>query len=279
MTGPATETIRIDPASRVPLHAQLADQLRALIRDGRLRPGDPLPSETELQADLGVSRSVIRQALTRLTAEGLLHRARGRGTVVTQRRPLHRLAHRAEGLAHQVSAEGHQVRTRVLSLEGAAPPPEVRDVLGEEVVRLERVRSVDGVPVAYIRTWLPAHTGRTFTTADLTDASLHHLLRERFAISASGGARHVQAVPADPDLAAHLDLAVGAALLLLSGTTTDQHGAPLEVFQTWHRGDMIAFDLEVGTPAPRLEPSRPDLDEARRLAARLGELLGPVPRA
>lgn len=62
------------------LTADLTAELRTRIVDGAIQPGDKLPSENELMAEFGVSRTVVRSALTRLQAEGLVETERGRGS-------------------------------------------------------------------------------------------------------------------------------------------------------------------------------------------------------
>lgn len=62
------------------LTADLAADLRTRIVDGAIQPGDKLPSENTLINEFGVSRTVVRAALTRLQAEGLVETERGRGS-------------------------------------------------------------------------------------------------------------------------------------------------------------------------------------------------------
>jgi GntR family transcriptional regulator, transcriptional repressor for pyruvate dehydrogenase complex len=62
------------------LTATLVDELRARIVDGSFAPGEKLPSENTLIAEHGVSRTVVREAITRLQAEGLVHTRRGAGS-------------------------------------------------------------------------------------------------------------------------------------------------------------------------------------------------------
>ncbi len=74
--------IVISRDSIIPLHQQVLNQLRHLILSGVWKPGTRLPSETELQRHLGISRGTIRQALSRAEAEGLIERVPGKGTFV-----------------------------------------------------------------------------------------------------------------------------------------------------------------------------------------------------
>ena len=77
-------TITIDRDRAVPLHVQLLNQLRHLIMSGEWAPGSLLPSEAELQDQLKISRSTIRQALNSAEVQGLIERVPGKGTFVAQ---------------------------------------------------------------------------------------------------------------------------------------------------------------------------------------------------
>jgi DNA-binding FadR family transcriptional regulator len=69
---------------------ELTQKLTAEIRSGRLSPGAQLPTEQEMSAATGVSRTVVREAISALRAEGLVVTRQGPGAFVTtdvQRRP------------------------------------------------------------------------------------------------------------------------------------------------------------------------------------------------
>lgn len=72
----------IDRESAAPIAVQLEHLLRDLIAKGELGPGQRLPTEMELCARLGISRTPVRRALGQLSARGLLERHPGRGTFV-----------------------------------------------------------------------------------------------------------------------------------------------------------------------------------------------------
>lgn len=66
-----------------PKYRQVYDHLHTEIRQGRLQPGQALPTEVELIRSLGMSRNTVRQALAELENDGVIQRIQGRGTFVT----------------------------------------------------------------------------------------------------------------------------------------------------------------------------------------------------
>lgn len=228
-----------------PLHRQVYALLRAGIADGSLPPGTQLPTEAELQDKFGVSRSVVRQALTTLTTDGLIQRGRGRGTVVAPHHEHHRQVQRMHGLSAQISTQADPVSTEVLSLATEVDERAAAALSTRELVSLQRRRSVEGEAIALIHTWLPQSLAGSLTAEELTDTSLHATLAQKYGVPVTAGHRQIRAVAASESLAAELGLPAGSPLLLLEGTSLDDHGTPVEFFSTWHRADRVVFDLDV----------------------------------
>ncbi len=262
---------RVDRSDARPLHVQIRDILHEQIKDQVLVPGDALPTEEELQQWFGVSRSVVRQALASLADLGLIHRMRGRGSVVAAPPTLHRLIDRVGGLNEQAAARGQHLRTRVLRVDAAATPEEARLALGTtRSWEIERLRYLDQIPVIYERHWVPRDLFPHFTAALLEGASLLGLMRDH-GYPAAGGPRHVQAVAAEPDIAAALDVSVGSPLLLLKGVTQDVHGRGFHWFHVWHRANTI-FDVDARVPPQNPVPEE-RIAQLRKLVSDLGSAL------
>jgi GntR family transcriptional regulator len=135
--------------SSVPLYFQLAEILKERIEAGRWPAGERFPSERELSAEFGISRTVIRPALDLLASDGQLVRIKGRGTFVTPPK----VAWPVAGLARLLSrppARGFEVR--ILSATEQEAEPDVHETLALDpdepnVVQATAVVLSDGAPV------------------------------------------------------------------------------------------------------------------------------------
>lgn len=235
----------VSTANPEPLHAQLTAVLRGCIEGGSWPPGTVLPTEAEFQQRFHVSRSVVRQALAGLTTDGLIQRGRGRASVVAPRRELHRLVQRMAGLSTQFEDRGVHVATRILSLRRARDAHAEAELGTTHILGIRRLRSAGGEPLALIHTWLPLRQVPDLDADELTDASLHGVLRHKYGISIISGTRQVRALAASEEIAPMLAVAPGTPVLLLEGTSRDERGRPIEVFSTWHRADRVVFDIDV----------------------------------
>ena len=74
--------VNIDRSGPIPLHDQVAAQIRRAIAEGEAGPGDRLPLAKDLAAVLGVNKNTVLRALHMLREEGLLEFRRGRGITV-----------------------------------------------------------------------------------------------------------------------------------------------------------------------------------------------------
>lgn len=74
--------LQLQPESHIPLYVQIHDQLKAMVHNGALRPGDRIPASRELAIQLGVHRTTVANAYAELESEGLIRGHVGRGTFI-----------------------------------------------------------------------------------------------------------------------------------------------------------------------------------------------------
>lgn len=120
------------------------------LQQGEWKPGDLIPSENRLVAELGMSRMTVNRALRELTDEGRLVRVSGVGTFVADRKPQSNLLMIAN-IADEIAARGHAYGCRVLQASRESASMSVASALqlatGASVFHLVCVHLEEGVPV------------------------------------------------------------------------------------------------------------------------------------
>ena len=243
-TGPG-----LDKASPVPLYRQLKEILRADITERGLRPGDRLPGDHELCDQYGVSRPVVRQALSELQYEGVLERIKGRGTFVAPQLTSQSLVQSLTGLHEDVAAMGRTLRSEVRRQQVEAADPDVAARLdvpeGTAVVVVERLRFVDDEPWVYTVSHVPATLAPDLVDQDLREQSLYGLLERRYGLRLTRSRRGVEAHSAGGAMARDLGIARNAPVLKLTNVSFGADNRPVETFVAYHRGDRSRFEVEL----------------------------------
>src|SRR4051812_9112312 len=83
----ALSALRTTTVKRRRLYEDVASGLEAMIHEGALQPGDPLPSERELTVQFGVGRTAVREALFHLQKMGVIELKSGERAKVTRPTP------------------------------------------------------------------------------------------------------------------------------------------------------------------------------------------------
>jgi GntR family transcriptional regulator len=233
----------------LPMYQVISRDLRAQIERGALSPRQQLPSEHALAEQYGVSRMTVRQALDHMVADRLLERRRGAGTFVSQSPGGVRQMNSLRSFREDMGLEGCDIRTEMLTQGCCLPSGEVRDRLrlrqGQQVIRVWRLRRVEGTPMSVQDSWLPYSAAPSLAHEDLLDGSLYRTLQERYGIELRNAEQEITAVAATHELAELLEVDAGAPLIAGLRLVLDRDGLPVEYAQSWSRPELrIVFHLE-----------------------------------
>lgn len=247
----AAQAERIDRGGAVPFYAQLRDILERDIGRG-LYEGDKLPSENELCRLYGVSRTVVRQALDEMEREGLLYKVKGKGAFVTGRKFEASFVQHAAGFYASMASRGYRVASEILLQKVVPADAHVARVLaldvGEPVVALDRLRSIEDVPIQVVRAWMPHRLCPGLESVDLRDKSLYTLISRRYGLRPHHGRRTIEAIPMPAGDARHLGVKPGSPAMLVDSVTSTRDDVAFEYFVAVYRGDSSRFEIELHTP-------------------------------
>ncbi len=236
-------------ANRLSLSAQAQRYLVGLIDEGAYRPGQRLPSENELSAQLGISRPTLREALLNLEQEGIVIRRHGVGTFIAPgyehrlESGLERLESVLESAARQglsIRCEGLQVTEEPATRRLAA---KLQTEPGTPLLRVDRVLVADEIPVAYMDDYT---LNTVLSPADIDDCfngSVLDLLRQKPGLQVVQVQADIVALNADAFLAKKLKVKPGQAVLLLEELLFDQEGKAIEFSRNYFVPEFFRFHV------------------------------------
>jgi GntR family transcriptional regulator len=228
---------------RGPKGRQVREILEGLVAN--LAPGSPLPSERVLADRYGVARMTIRGEIDRLTSEGLTYRVHGRGTFVAEPRVAQALT--LSSFSEDMRARGMKPGSVVLARELV----EASDWLAlrlelapaAPLVRLDRVRTADGSPLAVERAYVPTSRYPGIEDADFSEGSLFETLAAGWSVRLRDADQRVVAVAIEGDDARALEVAPGSSGLRFQTLARDVEGTPVYYAISLYRGDRYEIDL------------------------------------
>jgi GntR family transcriptional regulator len=233
-----------DAAETAPSFSPLYQQIKALLtkslQGGEWKPGEVIPSETELAARYRVSQGTVRKAIDELATENLLVRRQGKGTFVATHAEAG-TQYRFLRLTPDNGPRGGMQR-RFLDCRRMRAPAEIARALelkaGETAVQVRRLLlagPLEGArPVVLDDIWLPTVLFKGLTAERLSQyrGPMYALFETEFGVRMIRAEEKIRALAAGPEEAAALALAPGAPLLLVDRLSFTYGDRPVE----WRRG-------------------------------------------
>jgi GntR family transcriptional regulator len=226
-----------------PLGERLRNALSAVLDTGVIAPGESLPAEREMAARLDVSRSTLRHGLKELAQQGIVSTRPGAGTVVVGRIPkaLSRLSGFTEDMQLRGLLPSSKVLERSIGLVDADSAFRTGLPLGTAVMTLTRLRLAGGEALSYERAIVPVEavgddydgSGSLYERMDARHARPRRVLQS------------LKAVEASDEIAGHLGIHPGAAVLEISQLGYGESGAVVEDAISWYRGDRYKYVGEI----------------------------------
>jgi GntR family transcriptional regulator len=226
------------------LYSKVEETIAEEVARGIFPPGDRLPSERELSERFQVSLITVRRAIQNLIQRGVLEIRRGLGTFVLLPQVEQQLTN-LTGFVEDMEAHGRKASARVISKGVVPASARVAENLcvskGTRVVRIERVRLADGIPMSFDETFLPLDLGEQVLRHDLRVNPIFTLLEKKYSIPLVGAQYKLEAVAASAPVAKALEIRRGSPIFQIERTSFTVNRQPVDYEILSYRGDLIRF--------------------------------------
>ena len=238
----------IDRHSKLPYYQQLYEILLGKIQRREWQPGDRILPESELIEEYQVSRNTVRQVLDKLVNDGLIYRQRGRGSFVSHP-TLEQSMTRIVSFTEDMRQRGFTPGTQVIAADLLPAEHEIASRLdvpvGEQLVRLRRLRMADGEPMSIEESYLIHKYCPDVLAHDYAQQPLREVLEAEYGIRIASAKQVIQAIQSPPDLAQLLHINPGTALLLITRVSFSQGRIPVEYLRIHYRADRYSLFNEL----------------------------------
>ena len=234
-------------SAQAPLYVQLADLFRQRIVKGVWKTGDKLPSLEQLGAEFEVARVTVRQAVERLTRDGLVSPQRGRGTFVTGTPSSDRWI-RVETSLRSLADVYRDTHPTILTIDESTRTPRLVDGDGVAAPRyayMRRVHSHEGRPYCVIDIWLDAEIFAR-RPARFRKETVIPLLLAMPSVTIATARQVLTIATADLEVARHLQISFNAPVAEVRRVFTGPKRRVIYLAEVTYRGDFVhvEFDLK-----------------------------------
>lgn len=229
-----------------PLYKAVIGTVVDRIISGELLPGEMLPSEHDLGAELGVSQGTARKALEELERRGIVKRRQGVGSFVAVRTPenalfqFFRLRHPDGTQAVPDLAEESVTTRKAAALEAGklfGAPDKVHEVI--------RVRTIDDARLIYERSVVPAALFPGLAQRAPLPNALYALYQQAFRIAIVRAEESIRAVSGDAETASALGIALGAPVMRVERKAFDIADRCVELRSSFYVTDHHAYGISL----------------------------------
>jgi GntR family transcriptional regulator len=232
-----------------PLWSQVKTALAAVIAREGLAEHARLPSEAQLCAHFGVSRTVVREAMSQLVRERLIYKRQGKGAFVAARRDQQKFIGTVVGFSGELIDKQRQVTRQILRQEITPADPaataQLRLSPEAEVVIIERLLSVDGVPRMWVETQIPQGLVPGLEQVPMRGRSLYETLSRNYGLVLRRAERWIEAVMPTAEQAALLGVDPGESVLAIESCTFGDADLPLEYYRALYRTSQARLQLTI----------------------------------
>ncbi|MEL6996987.1 MAG: GntR family transcriptional regulator [Pseudomonadota bacterium] len=235
-------------SERLPRYARVRANLIERLSAGEWAPGSALPSEMALAAEFGVSHGTARKAIDSLVTDGVLFRAQGKGTFVSEQTPElanFRFLRIVDGNGHRAIPELLKWSSKVEKADPATAEA-LHLGVGNKVHRIERTRAIDGTPAILEQIRIPHAIMPGLGEPGIMPNALYPWYQSAHAVTVLRTDDQLSAVAANPETAKALSIAESTPLLRSVRVAYDLKDRAVEYRISHFLTEAHSFSISLG---------------------------------
>lgn len=226
-----------------PMYIKIHNQIKRDIENKKYVVGQRIPAERQLALKFNVSRMTLRQAIKTLEDEGILERRLGSGTYVASQKVQEKMSG-VMSFTDITRSNGQVPSSKLISYRVTKPSLSEKEKLNikdtDNVLRMERVRSADGVPICYEVATIPYNLVEDFSKEEVS-TSLYDTLKKKGGYEIGNVTENIGASVASENDARLLSVRKGEALVTRRQVTELSDGRPFEYVRASYVAERFEF--------------------------------------
>ena len=238
--------------TNIPKYIQIYNYLEGLIKRGRIKVGDKLPTEEKIAADFKVNRMTVRQAIDEFVVKKMVVRERGRGSFLIRNSPQEYLwnfnnisSFTDSMLEAGVNSDSENILIELVDADERVCSLLALDESDKRVIHTLRAKNAENEVVCYERSYLPYSDFQEILDMNI-EGSLYHILVDKFNIKLDHSTHTLSSSITGEEERMLFKIDKDISCLMVESVTYDPGNIPVEVLYTCFRGDKFKFRIESG---------------------------------
>lgn len=244
-------TKRKSAVKKKPRYIELADELReAILRGDYADPGN-FPTESVLCDRYDVSRFTVREALRKLTSEGLITRRRGSGTLVQPATARAGALHQPLSNVGEILQYARDTTIAFEKRDTAAIPAQIANQISAKpkgdwfAFRGKRMKPGNERPIAVTEAWVHPELADAVAQIDTNATTLFGQIETLGKVSVTRVTQDIQAIRPTKEILTELGLEKGDPVLRILRCYFDEKDRMFEISANYHPGEHFAYSMHI----------------------------------
>lgn len=236
-----------ESSSSIPLYYQVATDIKSKIEEGKLIPGEKLPTENKLSDEYQVSRVTVRNALNALVESDVVEHQENKGYYVKKLGKSFATPNKGHSLHRYLEEQGFKTYSKILSMQVISCEGRMKKIFnledGDTLIKFNRVRYVENQPFALETNYLPFKIFEGIDFSAVEEGSLVKVMEDQFHVQIAYSTQKLKPKFPTQEEKQILELTSNGPLLYIRSKLVDTQEELLKYGEVLFRTDVVEYSF------------------------------------